>query len=91
MRFPSALPRMAKINRDGCTEAYTLRFGVKQIGTITLQDKGTHWAASAGVGKAARQIGTFPRKIDAIKAVVTESQRRIERLVDEFRQSNNLQ
>ena len=88
VRFPPALPRMTKIRIDGCAEAYALRIGVKQIGCIACRCNGAHWEASVGVGKAARQIGTFPRKLDAIRAVLAESQHRIERLVDEFRQSN---
>ena len=85
------LPRLTKTEIAGSSEAYVLSVACKKIGAIARQSSGPQWLAIAGVGKAARHIGVFPRKLDAMKAVVEDSRQRIERLVDEFRQANELQ
>jgi len=85
------LPQLTKITIAGSPEAYALRAGLRQIGAIARRGNDRQWLAIAGIGKAARRIGVFPRKLDAMKAVTEDSRRRIERLVNEFRQHNELQ
>ena len=65
--------QLTKIQIPGSKDAFVVRFGIREVGTIARYNGKSAWTACVGVGAVARHLGTFVFKADAMAAIVKAS------------------